>query len=810
MAYLQVTPKAQSYYNTNLRIYSMKKSIVFIICILWVQIIYSQNIIISGFIKDKESHEPLIGADIFDSKLQKGTVTNSFGYYSISFKRGDSIDLIYSYIGYDYVEFHSLAKSHLNKDVYLQTNNLLKTVEVTASRRIEERTSISMLSIPLKQIKTMPALMGETDIMRSFQLMPGVQGGKEGSSGIYVRGGSPDQNLFLLDDIPLYYVSHIGGFISTFDPNAISHVKLYKGGFPARYGGRLSSVVDIRMKNGNKQKTSGEIAIGTLSMKFSLEGPIKKDSSSYFLSLRRCNIDLVTRILSLYDSDGDAMGGYTFYDLYGKYHKIFKNSDRFYFNFYSGRDNVFTHVDDKSTVPGTNSYKIHNTVKWGNTMASLRYNHIFHPKLFGNLTLAYTQYRYQTKFESEVKEYESNSYRDNSSLMFSSLVNDLILKADFDYYPYNKHKIKFGFSGIYHAFKPGTSYYSNDNLDNNNSNIANPSDIHAYEINAYLEDEFRIAKNLTSNIGLRYSQYILSGKTFLSFQPRININYLFKDSYSIKASYVQMKQYIHLLSKSGAGMPSDLWIPATKLLKPEESSQVTLGFAHTIAAKFPIELSVEAYYKTMKNLIEYKEASSFFGNNEDWEDQVETNGKAVVYGIEVLVQKKEGRTTGWIGYSLSKNERAFANINNGHPYPYRYDRRHDFSIVINHEFSESIVFSASWVYQTGNAITLANNHYQIINHDSYSDNGYVFTDVHLYNGRNAYRMPAFHKLDISVSFIKKKKRGVRTWVIGVYNAYSRYNPYYLYYKYDKVDEKIKLYQYSLFPIIPSITYSYKF
>jgi outer membrane receptor for ferrienterochelin and colicin len=788
----------------------MKKNIVFICCILWVQIIYSQNIIISGFIKDKESHEPLIGANIYDSKLQIGTVTNSFGYYSISFKRGDSIRLTYSYIGYNDVEFYSLAKSHLNKDVYLRTNNLLKTVEVTASRRIEERTSISMLSIPLKQIKTMPALMGETDIMRSFQLMPGVQGGKEGSSGIYVRGGSPDQNLFLLDDIPLYYVSHIGGFISTFDPNAISHVKLYKGGFPARYGGRLSSVVDIRMKNGNKQKTSGEIAIGTLSMKFSLEGPIKKDSSSYFLSLRRCNIDLVTRILSLYDSNGDAMGGYTFYDLYGKYHKIFKNSDRFYFNFYSGRDNVFTHVDDKSAVPGTNSYKIHNTVKWGNTMASLRYNHIFHPKLFGNLTLAYTQYRYQTKFESEVKEYESNSYRDNSSLMFSSLVNDLILKADFDYYPYSKQKIKFGFSGIYHAFKPGTSYYSNDNLDNNNSNIANPSDIYAYEINAYLEDEFRIAKDLTSNIGLRYSQYMLSGKTFFSFQPRININYLFKDSYSIKASYVQMKQYIHLLSKSGAGMPSDLWIPATKLLKPEESSQVTLGFAHTIAAKFPIELSVEAYYKTMKNLIEYKEVSSFFGNNEDWEDQVETNGKAVVYGIEVLIQKKEGRTTGWIGYSLSKNERTFANINNGHSYPYRYDRRHDFSIVINHEFAENIVFSASWVYQTGNAITLANNHYQIINHDSYSDNGYIFTDVHLYNGRNVYRMPAFHKLDISVSFIKKKKRGIRTWVIGVYNAYSRYNPYYLYYKYDKADEKIKLYQYSLFPIIPSITYSFKF
>jgi len=787
----------------------MKSYFVFILLLFIGAFGWAQSVSISGFVIDKETKEGLIGVNIYDEQSRIGATTNGFGYYSLVYKKGDSLHLNFSYIGYEQKLICLIIGKDVYQDIYMETNNTLDAVEVTATRRIEKSSSISTISIPIEQLKLMPSLMGEVDIMRSFQLMPGVQAGKEGSSGIYVRGGSPDQNLFLLDDIPLYFVSHVGGLMSIFDPNAINSVMLYKGGFPARYGGRLSSVVDIRMKDGNKQKFSGEVAIGTLSTKLFIEGPIMKDSSSFFLSFRRCNIDLATRLISLFDSDGKAMTGYTFYDLYGKYSKKLKNNDRFFINIYSGRDNIFTHINDKSHVSNTPSFKIRSTVKWGNTMASLRYNHVFNTILFSNFTLAYTKYYYGTRVVSEKKDYNADKYQQQSELDFSSNVNDIIVKGDFNYYAFSKHRIRMGFSGILHSFSPGQSFYSNTKNNTGHSNGA--LKIPAYEINAYIEDEFDIFKSLIAHIGMRYSQYFVHSKSYYSFQPRININYAFGETYSIKASYVMMNQYVHLLSSSGVGMPSDLWIPSTPILEPEESEQLTFGIVHTIEANYPLEVSLEAYYKRINNIIEYKEGASFLINSENWEEKVEVNGSADIFGLEFLIQKNEGRTTGWISYSLSKNNRKFQNINNGKPFPYKYDRRHDISFVVNHKVSDGIIISATWSYHTGDAITLANNHYAIINQlDSYSNNGYMFSDVHLYNGRNSYRMPDFHKLDISVSFIKKKKRGVRTWNISIYNVYSRFNPYYLYYKYDAQTHKTKLYQYSLFPIIPSVSYSFKF
>ncbi|MDA3891580.1 MAG: TonB-dependent receptor plug domain-containing protein [Salinivirgaceae bacterium] len=770
----------------------------------------AQKVTISGYVRDYQSKEPLLGVNIYNTLTKKGASTNDFGFYSISYNKGETINLVFSYIGYNSNSISFVATQDIHKNIVLSGDNVLTAVDILATKKEEEIPTISVLSIPVKQLKMLPTIAGEPDVIRSFQLMPGVQAGKEGTSGIYVRGGSPDQNLFLLDDIPLYNVSHIGGFLSTFDPNAISDVKLYKGGFPARYGGRLSSVVDLRMKDGNKQKVSGEVSVGTLATKFSLEGPIKNDTSSYFISARRCNADLVTRPLSLLDSKGEAMAGYTFYDLYGKYNKILKNNDRVFLSFYAGSDKIFLRVNDKAKSTESRSDKLNNNIRWGNVMASLRYSHQFSPKVFSNTVFAYTQYQYKTTVKSKSTEPGSNDYTNFSSILFNSGVNDITLKENIDLYVSDKHKFKIGFVSIIHFFDPGSSHYSGKYAITDANKVAGNSKMNAFETNAYVEDEWYISNRLSSNIGIRFSNYLVQERSFLSLQPRININYLFHKNFSAKASYVEMNQNVHLVSSSGAGLPSDIWLPATPYLEPEKSRQLTIGFAHTSASKTPIVFSLEAYYKTMNHLIEYKEGTSTFNNNNNWASKVEHNGNAEVYGIEFLAQKRTGNTTGWVSYTWSKNFRTFEHINKGLAYPYKYDRRHDFSLVINHKFSDHITFSSTWTFSTGNAVTLATNKYDISNFNMNQNNGTSFAEVHLYNGRNSYRMPAFHKLDVGVNFIKVKKKGIRTWNISVYNAYARQNTFMLYYKYDRIENKVKLYQLSLFPFIPSVSYSFRF
>jgi len=768
----------------------------------------AQKITISGYVKDNDTKEVLIGVNIYDSNLKKGTITNKFGFYSISYNKNDTINLIFSYIGYKIYSIKEIAKNNQEKNILLSTNNILQTVEISATKNKEETPEISTVKIPMQQIKQLPAIAGEPDVIRSFQLMPGVQSGKEGTSGIYVRGGSPDQNLFLLDDVELYYVSHIGGFLSTFDANAINDVTLYKGGFPARYGGRLSSVVDLRMKDGNKQKIKGEISIGTLATKISVEGPIKKDTSSFFLSARRCNIDIFTRPASLLDSDGDAMGGYTFYDLYGKYNHILNNKDRIFVSFYAGRDKIFVNVNDKAQSADDYSLKLKNTIKWGNLTGSVKYNHIISHKIFSNFIIAYTKYHYNTNLDIDFTNAGSNVYSNSSSASFTSGIQDINFKMNFDIFASNSHKIKTGANVIFHFYNPGKSEYSGILSSSKNDTIISAQIVKAFETNIYIEDEWKITKKLSTNIGVRFCDFIVENSSYISIQPRININYEFIKTYSVKASYTEMSQAIHLVSSSGAGLPSDIWLPATDYLKPEKSKQFALGFSHSFRAeKHKIETSVEGYYKTLDNLIEYKEGVSFFGNNQDWENKIERNGKAEIYGLEFLLQKTTGKTTGWISYTWSKNFRTFENINNGKAFPYKYDRRHDISIVIMHRFSEKFNISATWVYSTGYALTLATNKYFIINNTN-DLNSEIFNEAHIYNGKNSYRMPSFHKLDIGANFIKQKPKGIRTWTIGIYNVYARQNAFYLYYK--KVDNQVKLYQYSLFPFIPSVSYSFRF
>jgi hypothetical protein len=767
---------------------------------------FAQSVTISGFVRDKSTHETLIGVNVYDTNSLKGTATNNFGFFSISFSKNDSISLAFSYIGYEKSVLNFIADSSSKLEINLNSNNVLQEVQIIGDHnRIERRVEMSTIDIPVNQIKTLPVLMGEIDVMRAFQLMPGVQSGKEGTSGIYVRGGSPDQNLFLLDDVPLYYVSHIGGFISTFDANAIKSIKLIKGGFPARYGGRLSSVIDIRMKEGNMKEKHGEYTIGILSSKISLEGPIKKDTSSYFISARRCNVDLITRPISFFDSNKEAMNGYTFYDVNMKLNRKLSDKNRVLFSFYTGRDKIFLTAWDKSSVNNQEfKYKYRTNIKWGNIMGSVRFNHIYNTKLFSNLTVAYTRFSYST--DMNAKQIETSGNNDEEySLEFNSGVQDLITRIDYDYYPNSNNKIKFGAAATYHTFTPGISSSFETGMNTEQDTTYGADNIYALEFNVYLEDEIKLTDRWSANIGSHMSSYTVDENTYYSLQPRVSTNYLFRKNVSIKASYATMKQSVHLLSNSGAGLPTDLWVPATGKILPENSNQIAVGIAGTLPAKREIEISVEGFYKKMDNLIEYKEGTTFFSNNKEWEDKVEIGGKGMVYGIEFLLQKKEGRTTGWIGYTLSKNVRQFQNLNQGQVFPYKYDRRHDFSIVVNHKITDKISTSFTWVYGTGNALTIAKYQYNLIDN---TNGNYGFNQTHIYNGRNSYRAPAFHKLDLSVSFVKKKKKGIRTLNISIYNAYNRKNPFFLYYK--KKDDEMKLYQLSLFPFMPSISYNYKF
>ena len=772
---------------------------------------YSQ-ITVSGFIEDKNTKERLPGVNIYDIITQLGTVSNSYGFYSITLKEG-SARIIFSMVGYKQQVSQILTVGKdINLNIELESGIELAEVVVSQKQKTFNNTEMSVLKIPVKQLLQIPAIMGETDVMRAFQLMPGVQGGKEGTSGIHVRGGSPDQNLMLLDDIPLYYVNHIGGYVSVFNPEVIKDIKLYKGGFPARYGGRLSSIMDIRMKEGNMNEVTGNISVGIISSKFSIEGPIKKDKTSFIFSVRRSLFDVFTRGYQKLILNDNASAGYTLYDMNAKINHIFNTKNRLYFSAYSGRDRILIKQKDFDTRDGyPYNFKSKNDINWGNYSMSFRWNHIYSSKLFSNLTIGYTNFFYNSFSDIENIEKQTGHTVGTLSNHFSSAINDFIAKTDFDYYK-NNNQIKFGGGITKHRFTPTMNNISQIGVSSSNIDTTYGSPINKpTELFLYLEDELTLTENFLLNLGLHFSSLIENKHTFYSLQPRIAGNYAIADNYSIKASFSGMMQPFHLLSNNDAGLPTDLWVPATKEVPPQKSSQFALGIAGE--ARHSTEWSIEAFYKTMNNLIEFNDGASFFSGVADWKEKIVKNGNGTVYGSEFLLQKKEGTTTGWISYTLSKNMRQFDGLNSGNPFPYKYDRRHDLSIVMSHKFNDKFQLSASWVYASGNAVTLPYNKYNLYvmgweNRDE-GDIEYLYDEVHIYDKRNNYRMPSHHRLDISLDISAKKKKSIRIWTLGLYNAYNRLNTYYLYFDKDKAGIK-KLYSFSLFPIIPSISYKFYF
>ncbi|WP_020537922.1 TonB-dependent receptor [Lewinella cohaerens] len=768
----------------------------------------SQSYTISGYLEDQATGEKLIAANVYDSFSGAGAVTNTYGFFSLTLP-ADSVALSFSYIGYQSQEERFVLSENRTLNVSLSPYVELVTVEVTAERgdRIEERTQMSRVEVPIEQIKRIPALLGEVDVLKALQLLPGVQSGGEGQNGLYVRGGSPDQNLVLLDGVPVYNVSHLLGIFSVFNADAIKNVTLTKGGFPARYGGRLSSVLEINMKEGNLQEWHGEGSIGLISSKLTLQGPIQKGKTSFLISGRRTYADLIFKPIIKANTPPDETidVGLYFYDLNAKIQHKINDKHRVFLSAYTGAD-VFTnrYADEFGAFSGG--------IDWGNLISAARWNWQISPKMFANTTLTYSKYEIDISAGSE--NFNENGPDEKFSALYVSGIEDIGGKIDFDFIPNPNHYLRFGAGWTNHTYRPGAlNFELTDGEDFNLDTLIGSQNSYSNELFLYVEDDFTLGP-LKINAGIHASAFAVEDEFYTSIQPRVGLRYLLDNDLAIKAGFSTMTQYINLLTSEALSLPSDLWVPSTAKIKPQQSWQVALGVAKTINDDY--ELSVEGYYKEMQNVISFKEGASFlFGLENDWQSKV-TQGDGESYGLELFFQKKRGRTTGWIGYTLSWNYRQFDEINSGRKFPFRYDRRHDVSVVVNHDFSEKIGVSAAWVYGTGNAITLNTITYP---NSVYGGGGSpFFNEIETGGEKNAFRMSDFHRLDLSVEFRKQKPKWERKWVIGVYNAYYHRNPYYVIadtqYVRDAqgnvIDEKRVFKEISILPIIPSVSYQFKF
>jgi len=754
-------------------------------------ILFAQKITVSGTVYDAESGEKLMGAQVYEFYSQKGTVTNEFGYFSLTLPASDSIKIGVYYIGYKPVIVELPGRSSHQLRILLEPGEELEEVviPVETKRRVERDPEVSKVILDAKEIQTVPVILSEPDLIKVVQKLPGVETGTEGSGGMYVRGGGIDQNLILLDDVPIYYMNHLGGFISIFHPEIIKKVTLYKGGFPVRYGGRLSSVLDIRTKDGNKKEWHGSYGIGVLSWKFSVEGPLRRDKTSLMLAARRFPYDFLMKYLTGLDSDFEETAGYTFYDINAKINHVLSSKDQVYLSWYYGDDAIVVHSD----YPDEKGY---GRIGWGNHLWSVKWIRELGPQWFMNMTGSYSRYRLEIK---SVIEGKTEDYKDE--VKYYSGIYDYRLHTRFEYHPSEETSWETGIGAVYYVFKPGViSIKAEDTdyqLDTTISEFLNRSP----EVFAYGGVRKQWSDKWETETGIRTTAYFTDAKTYISVEPRLSIKYMLSENSSVKGAYSLVSQNLHLLTSSNLGMPTDMWMPSTSLVPPGRSWQIAGGYYRTFGnGKY--DLSWEIYYKELLGLITYKPGGSLtkfaFTN---WEYAVATGGFGRSYGSEILLRKRKGKWTGALAYTWAKSTRRFDEINHGKPYPFRYDRRHALDITANYSFKPGKTFSIAWTYGSGYPFSMPVG-------QVYVNFGQSAMPVLIYTEKNNYRMRPYHRLDIGMQFTKKKKKGIRTWQIGIYNVYNRKNPFYYYLMPE--NPGYKLYQVSLFPILPSVAYSYRF
>ena len=748
---------------------------------------HAQRYRISGYVRSATSNEALIGATIAVPQLKVGTVTDARGFYSLSLPEGPHT-LQATYIGYLPGTKAITVTAAQTIDISLQpSDNQLKEVVVEAQslqqKLTDNRMSVEQLSS--REAKLLPALFGEVDLIKTLQLKPGVQSGGEGSSGLYVRGGGSDQNLVLLDDAVIYNPSHLFGFFSVFNPDAVRDVELYKGGFPAQFGGRLSSVLDVRMNEGNNEKIGVNGGIGLISSRLTIDGPIKKDKATFLVSGRRTYVDTFTRLVNKLNEDNkdySPIPDYYFYDFNARLNYKLTPKDELTLSGYYGRD-FFTFNDAGFSF----------SFNWGNSMGVLNWRHSFNPRLFVNTSLAATGYQYNIKNQIDV-----------FSFNLRSDVQDLTLKTDLEWLVNNKHTLRLGASGIKHSFTVGRLNFDSDD---DRQNFSAGNDYAASEFGVYASDDYQLNTQLALNYGLRLSGFNSQGKTYAAVEPRAAARYTITPNTSVKASYASMMQYIHLVANSGASLPTDIWFPSTTRVKPQRSQQVAAGISHLFGnGKYLI--TNEVYYKWMHRQIDFRDGANLFVN-----DSLENEflfGKGESYGNEIYLEKIKGRTTGWLGYTLSWTYRQFEEINDGRRFPTRYDRRHDLSLVVLHQLNKRLNLTGAFTYGTGNAFSLP------VARFAFQDvEGKEPSIVPIYADRNSFRLDATHRLDLGVVWKLKPKRGEADLTFSAYNAYNRRNPYFVYFEQlkDEADEQtigFRAKQVSLFPVIPSVTYNFKF
>ena len=750
---------------------------------------------ISGSVKDEATGEQLIGATISISELpQNGTTTNSYGFYSVSANDG-VYTLSFSYVGHETVSRQISLHQNQVVNIALPNKSELQEVVIRANKPNNDNVASPLMGeekLNMSQINNVPVLLGEKDVLKTISLLPGVKSAGEGNTGFYVRGGASDQNLILLDEATVYNASHLLGFFSTFNSDAIKDVTLYKGGMPAEYGGRLSSVLDIKMNEGNNKRYTVQGGLGLISSRIKLEGPLVRDKGSFMISARRTYIDLFLNASSDSTIKGSSL---YFYDLNAKANYHFDDKNAIYVSGYFGKDVIGL----KNTF-GTN---------WGNSTGTIRFNHLFNSRLFSNTSLIFSSYNYAIQ-----------SFESNDDFKATSRISDVNLKEDFQYSMGNNHTFKFGLNILHHSIAPGDITTSNTSSFNNKS----IEQRYGFENAAYLSDEWRTSDKLTVLYGLRLSGMFLLGpgtfktydeagntltsasytsgqivKRYFNLEPRVSASYQLNSENSVKASYNRSTQNIHLLSNSTSSTPTDLYVMSSNNIKTEIADQVSMGYFRNFKDNV-FEFSAEIYYKWLQHQIDYKDGAQLIAN-QDVESQL-TYGSGRAYGLELFLKKKYGRFNGWIGYTLSRTELKFSAINNGHYYPARQDRTHDLSVVGIYQLSKRWSFSGDFIYGTGNAVTYPTGKYNIGGLTTFS-----------YSERNAYRLPASHRMDIGATLEgKEHKKYHSSWTFGIYNIYAHRNPYIVSFRDSKTTPNTtETVETSIFATrIPSVTWNFKF
>lgn len=769
------------------------------------RISYSQQIRVSGFIRDQDSGEKLVNANVYSTDLKISTVSNNEGYFSLAFKSGNAV-LTCSYIGYNAKVLRLNIKRDTLIIIDLKTNLLLNEVKVKANRYNKFNNHL-ITDIPLQQIKMMPAMLGEVDVMKTLQMLPGVKNTRAGFSGFIVRGGSPDQNLILLDDIPIYNSSHYYGLFSVINENSLQSVRFMKGAIPARFGGRLSSVVDITLKEGNQYKAEKEVSVGLMSSSFMVNGPIKKGKTTFSISGRRSMVDLL--MMPYFLIFNKTKEGYYFGDLSAKLVHSFSVKDKVTVSFYTSKDKRFNNSSTREYDNNGHTVKMgrNQGYQWGNYITSGKWSRIQNSKLAFS-TSFYLSHFFMERHVKDKYEEEQKVFRNESS--FESDIQDMGLRTDWQYYSSNLQHINFGIAATNHHFKPGISVFYDKNIDTgetiNNSIGDLPADF--LELTGYLDYDLKIARFLTLNAGMRLTDIKLTDDHFFVPEPRLSGTLHISEGANLTTYYMKTSQYFHLLRSSLLDLPTDLWLPASSDFPVEKAEQV--GFETSYQTKSGLEFSIAGYYKNMDNLLEYRDGTSIFSTKSEWKEVAES-GKGTAHGGEFFFHKKEGRINGWISYTLSWSKRQFDKLNNGQEYYSSFDKRHDISFVTNYQLNKRWNIGANWIFNTGTPYSMP-EHSRAGSRIWIPDSGRsgklaIINDVLVYNQKNNYRLPSYHRLDLGIHYNrpwKKHPEREQIWSLSIFNLYNRHNAFNRYYNQSYYGEA------SLFGLLPSVSYKLKF